>query len=178
MRDRLLTFRALGGKIISGKDGFAMKNTTLCYIERDGAYLMIHRIKKINDENHDKWVGVGGKFEAGESPFDCVVREAYEETGLTLLEPQYRAVVTFNSDEYESEQMHLFTCKCFSGEVTRCDEGELSWIDKTQVKSLNMWNGDLIFLDLLDTETDFFSLKLTYKGEELQEYYINGKKVC
>ena len=155
-----------------------MKNTTLCYIENENKYLMLHRSGKKKDGSGGKWMGIGGHFEEGESPFDCVIREAYEETGLTLLEPHYRAVVTFNSDEYESEQMHLFTCKRFEGEVTPCDEGELAWIDKTEVKCLNMWNGDLVFLNLLDTEKNFFSLKLTYKGEELQEYYINGKKVC
>ena len=155
-----------------------MKNTSLCYVEKNGAYLMLHRVKKQNDVNAGKWVGVGGHFEEGESPYDCVIREVKEETSLDLISPQYRAVVTFNSDEYESEQMHLFTCTEFTGEVGECNEGELCWIDKTEVKDLNMWNGDLVFLNLLDTTKEFFSLKLTYKGEELQEYYINGKKVC
>lgn len=123
-------------------------------------------------------MGVGGHFEEGESPFDCVRREVLEETGLTLLEPQYRAVVTFDSDEYESEQMHLFTCKSFVGEVGECQEGELFWVNKNDVPGLNMWNGDIVFLSLLDKRQDFFSLKLTYKGEELLEYYIDGKKVC
>ncbi len=154
-----------------------MKNTTLCYIENDNKYLMLHRSNKKNDGSGGKWMGIGGHFEEGESPFDCVIREAAEETGLTLIKPEYRAVVTFNSDEYESEQMHLFTCKEFTGELGICNEGELFWVDKQEVKSLNMWNGDLIFLSLLDERKDFFSLKLTYKGEELQEYYIDGKKV-
>ena len=155
-----------------------MKNTTLCYIENDGKYLLIHRTKKKNDGSYHKYMGVGGHFEDKESPFDCVIREAREETGLTLLKPLYRGIVTFVSSEYETEQMHLFTCREFFGEVGACDEGELFWIDKKEVKSLNMWNGDLVFLDLLDTRDDFFSLKLSYKGEELQEYYIDGKKVC
>ena len=118
-----------------------------------------------------------GHFEEGESPYDCVIREVQEETGLKLLEPEYRAVVTFDSDKYESEQMHLFTCKAFVGKVGSCNEGELCWIDKEEVKDLNMWNGDLVFLNLLETRKDFFSLKLTYKGEELEGYFIDGKKV-
>ena len=153
-----------------------MKNTTLCYIENDNKYLMLHRSSKKNDGSQGKWMGIGGHFEEGESPYDCVIREVKEETGLELLSPQYRAVVTFDSDEYESEQMHLFTCTTFSGEVGECNEGDLHWIDKEEVKSLNMWNGDLVFLGLLDTAKEFFSLKLTYKGEELQEYYLNGKR--
>ena len=155
-----------------------MKNTTLCYIEKENKYLMLHRSAKKQDGSQGKWMGIGGHFEEGESPYDCVIREVKEETSLDLLAPQYRAVVTFNSDEYESEQMHLFTCTECTGEVGECNEGELCWIDKAEVKGLNMWNGDLVFLDLLDTTSEFFSLKLTYKGEELQEYYINGKKVC
>lgn len=154
-----------------------MKNTTLCYIEKNNKYLMLHRSSKKSDGSSGKWMGIGGHFEEGESPYDCVVREAYEETGLTLIKPEYRAVVTFNSDEYESEQMHLFTCKEFKGELTSCNEGELHWIDKSEIKNLNMWNGDMVFLNLLDEREGFFSLKLTYHGEKLQEYYIDGKKV-
>ncbi|MBQ7226260.1 MAG: 8-oxo-dGTP diphosphatase [Clostridia bacterium] len=153
-----------------------MKNTTLCYIERDGKYLMLHRSSKKNDGSQGKWMGIGGHFEEGESPYECVVREVKEETGFKLISPQYRAVVTFDSDEYESEQMHLFTCCEFTGKLIDCNEGDLHWIDKKEVKSLNMWNGDLIFLELLETEKSFFSLKLKYKGEELSEYYINGKR--
>lgn len=153
-----------------------MKNTTLCYIEKENKYLMLHRAKKKNDGSQGKWMGIGGHFEEGESPYDCVIREVKEETNLDLISPVYRAVVTFDSDIYESEQMHLFTCTDFTGEIGECDEGELKWVDKREVKGLNMWNGDLIFLNLLDINKDFFSLKLTYKGEELQEYFINGKK--
>ena len=149
MRDRLLTFRALGGKIICGKDGFAMKNTTLCYIERDGAYLMIHRIKKINDENHDKWVGVGGKFEAGESPFDCARREIREEIGTDAIGLRYRGIVTFVSDIYGTEYMHLFTADGCAGEIDYdCDEGVLEWVKKERVCELPIWEGDRIFFDL------------------------------
>ena len=153
-----------------------MKNTTLCYIEKDGRYLMLHRSSRKNDGSQGKWMGIGGHFEEGESPYDCVCREVNEETGLTLNLPVYRAIVTFDSDEYESEQMHLFTCTDFSGELGECNEGELHWIDKKDVPKLNMWNGDLVFLEMLDTEKTFFSLKLMYRGEELYEYYINGKK--
>ena len=153
-----------------------MKNTTLCYIEKDGKYLMLHRSTKKQDGSGGKWMGIGGHFEEGESPYDCVIREVCEETGLTLLEPQYRAVVTFESDEYESEQMHLFTCQSFTGEIGACDEGDLHWIEKSKIGELNMWNGDIVFLNLLETQKDFFSLKLTYKGDILKEYYINGKR--
>ena len=153
-----------------------MKNTTLCYIEKDGKYLMIHRSSRKNDGSQGKWMGIGGHFEEGESPYDCVCREVNEETGLTLNAPIYRAIVTFDSDAYESEQMHLFTCADFSGELGECDEGELHWVDKKDVPLLNMWNGDLVFLNMLESENAFFSLKLVYHGEELYEYYINGKK--
>lgn len=153
-----------------------MKNTTLCYIEKDGKYLMLHRSSRKNDGSQGKWMGIGGHFEEGESPYDCVCREVNEETGLTLKSPIYRAIVTFDSDAYESEQMHLFTCTDFSGELGECNEGELHWMDKKEVPLLNMWNGDLVFLNMLESENAFFSLKLVYHGEELYEYYINGKK--
>ena len=142
-----------------------MKDTTLCYIEKDNKYLMLNRSNKKNDGSQGKWMGIGGHFEEGESPYDCVVREAMEETGLTLISPQYRAIVTFNSDKYETEQMHLFTCKDFTGNLVESDEGSLKWIDKEKLSDLNMWSGDIIFLKLLETEKSFFSLKLTYKGE-------------
>lgn len=145
-----------------------MKNTTLCYIEKDGKYLMIHRIKKINDENHDKWIGVGGKFEAGESPFDCARREIREETGVDAIGLSYRGIVTFVSDIYGTEYMHLFTADGYVGEIDyNCDEGVLEWVDKELVKELPIWEGDKIFLDLLDKENRFFSLKLVYRGDEL-----------
>ena len=154
-----------------------MKDTTLCYIEKDNKYLMLQRSNLKNDGSQGKWMGIGGHFEEGESPYDCAIREAWEETGLTLISPQYRAVVTFNSDKYETEQMHLFTCKEFTGTLIDCNEGNLKWIDKKEISSLNMWSGDLIFLKLLETEKDFFSLKLNYKGETLTDYYLNGNLV-
>ena len=152
------------------------KNTTLCYIERDGAYLMLHRTKKTNDENHDKWIGIGGKFEAFESPYDCVVREAKEETGLTLTSPRYRGIVTFVSDQMPvAEYMHLFTADRFTGDILDCDEGDLEWIKIEDLLKLPMWEGDKIFLDLLQTEEPFFSLKLVYEGETLREAWLNER---
>jgi len=143
-----------------------MKHTTLCYLERDGKYLMLHRVKKKNDENHDKWIGIGGKLEAGESPYDCARREIYEETGLTVDALQYRAFITFVSEEYGTEYMHLFTAQDFHGEIKEvCDEGDLRWIDKKTLCELTLWEGDRIFLGLLDTEPRFFSLKLVYNKE-------------
>ena len=154
------------------------KNTTLCYIERDGAYLMLHRTKKTNDENHDKWIGIGGKFEPLESPYDCVIREAKEETGLTLTSLRYRGIVTFVSDQFPvAEYMHLFTANEFTGDILDCDEGELEWIRISDLLQLPMWEGDKIFLDLLQTEEPFFSLKLVYEGETLREAWLNERKL-
>ena len=144
-----------------------MKNTTLCYIEKDGKYLMLHRIKKVNDENHDKWIGVGGKFEAEESPEDCLLREVKEDTGLTLLEYQYRGIVTFVSDEWGTEYMHLFTATGYEGEMKNCDEGELVWVPKKDIEKLNLWEGDKVFFKLLEECKSFFSLKLRYAGDQL-----------
>ena len=154
-----------------------MKNTTLCYIERDGQYLMLHRTMKENDLNHDKWIGIGGKFEDKESPEDCVIRETLEETGLTLTSYQYRGIVTFVSDKWETEYMHLFTADDFEGELIDCDEGELEWISKDKLLELTLWEGDKIFLRLIDTPCPFFSLKLVYRGEELTEAVLDGKKI-
>lgn len=144
-----------------------MKNTSLCYIELGGKYLMLHRTKKEHDENGGKWIGVGGKFEPGESPEECMLRETYEETGLTLLSWRFRGIVTFVSDEWGTEYMHLFTSSDFCGELRQCSEGELAWIDKGSLLSLPLWEGDKIFLRLLETDAPFFSLKLRYGGEKL-----------
>ena len=145
-----------------------MKQTTLCSIENDSSYLMLHRVKKVNDENRDKWIGIGGKLEAGESPFDCVRREVLEEVGLTLNSLRYAGIITFVSDLYGTEYMHLFTCDDFFGNLKEdCDEGELVWIDKTEVTNLPIWEGDKIFFELLNTEKRFFSLKLEYSGDKL-----------
>lgn len=150
-----------------------MKNTTLCYIEKDGKYLMIHRTKKEKDENKDKWIGIGGKLEAGESPFDCVRREVKEETSLTLKTVKYRGIITFVSDEYGTEYMHLFHSEDFEGVLANeCDEGELEWVKKSEISSLPIWEGDKIFLGLLDEDIPFFSLKLCYRKDKLISHYL------
>lgn len=156
-----------------------MKMTTLCYLEKDEKYLMLHRTKKANDENHDKWIGVGGKFEDGESPEDCMRREILEETGLTVTAFAYRGIVTFVSDRYPCEYMHLFTVTDWTGVEKECDEGELAWIDKKRLLSLPMWVGDRIFLELIaKADTPFFSLKLTYRGDTLIEAVLNGAPIA
>ena len=139
-----------------------MKLTTLCYIERENAYLMLHRVSKEHDVNKDKWIGVGGHFEAGESPEECVLREVKEETGLTMLSWQFRGVITFSSEGWEDEYICLFTADRFSGELTACDEGVLEWVDREAVLKLNLWEGDKIFFRLLNEKRPFFSLKLSY----------------
>lgn len=154
-----------------------MKNTTLCYIEKDGAYLMLYRCKKENDVNEGKYIGIGGCIEEKESPEDCIKREAKEETGLDIISPLYRALVVFTSDIYETEYMHLFTCRSFKGNLTQCDEGELLWVNKKDLFSLPMWEGDKIFLSLLETCPTFFSLKLVYEGENLKEAVLGDKKL-
>ena len=147
------------------------KQTTLCYIEKNGAYLMLHRVKKVNDENHDKWVGIGGKIEDGESPFDCVRREVLEEVGLSLGKIRYCGIITFVSDIYGTEYMHLFHSEDFDGDMrSDCDEGIPSWVKKSEVYSLPIWEGDKIFFRLMETESRFFSLKLVYKGDKLVEH--------
>lgn len=153
-----------------------MKNTSLCYIEKDGRYLMLHRTKKAGDENHDKWIGIGGKFEAGESPEDCMLREVREETGLSLESWRFRGIVTFVSDEWGTEYMHLFTAHGFTGSLRDCDEGELEWVEKKRIPSLPIWEGDKIFLRLLDEGADFFSLKLCYRGDRLVRAVLNGSE--
>ena len=154
-----------------------MKNTTLCYIRRGGDYLMLHRIKKENDLNHDKWIGIGGKFEDKESPEDCLLREAYEETGLTLTDYRYRGIVTFVSDRWPTEYMHLFTADGYEGELKECDEGVLEWLPRNKLRELPHWEGDLIFLDLIEQDVPFFSLKLCYESENLVFAVLNGKTI-
>ncbi len=152
-----------------------MKNTTLCYIERGGAYLMLHRVKKEHDENRDKWIGVGGKFEDKESPEDCLLREVREETGLTLTRYAYRGIVTFVSDLWPTEYMHLFTADGFTGDLRPCDEGDLEWVPKERIADLPIWAGDKIFLRLLTEDVPFFSLKLCYEGERLVQAVLDGR---
>ena len=161
-------------KIFKKYIGGNMKHSTLCYIEKDDAYLMMHRIKKINDENHDKWVGIGGKLEPCESPFDCVIREIKEETGLDVTDLRYRGFITFVSDLYGTEYMHLFTADGYIGKLNDvCEEGNLEWVKKCDVPNLPIWEGDKIFFDLLEKNEPFFSLKLVYKGDELVDYKVN-----
>ena len=149
--------------------------TTLCYIEKDGCYLMMHRIKKEKDVNQGKWIGVGGKFQDRESPEDCVLRECFEETGMTLTDYRYRGLVTFVSDQAPTEYMHLFTASAWTGTPHPCDEGELQWIKKADLLSLPLWEGDKIFLRLLEEDAPFFSLKLRYEGDKLAGAALNGK---
>ena len=151
--------------------------STLCYIEKDGCWLMLHRVKKKNDVNHDKWIGIGGKFEEGESPEDCLLRETREETGLTLTEYRFRGLVTFVSDEAPTEYMHLFTATGFTGTLQECDEGTLEWVPIKQVETLPLWQGDRLFLELLQREERFFSLNLRYEGERMAEAEWRGERV-
>ena len=151
--------------------------TTLCYIEQDGKYLMLHRVKKENDVNKDKWVGIGGHFEEDESPEECLLREVREETGLQLISYRFRGIVTFISDRWDTEYMHLFTADRFSGIIAECDEGELCWVEKSKVYDLPIWEGDKIFFHLLEERGDFFSLKLRYEGEKLVEAILDGKSI-
>jgi len=155
-----------------------LKQTTLCYIERDGQYLMLHRVKKEHDASQGKWIGVGGKCEADESPDECMLREVKEETGLEITSWHYRGIVTFISDVWPCEYMHLFTADEWTGELTDCDEGTLRWIDKQDVFSLQLWEGDRIFLRLImDHSQPFFSLKLIYEGDDLKSARLDGKEL-
>ncbi|WP_290137683.1 8-oxo-dGTP diphosphatase [uncultured Dubosiella sp.] len=159
-----------------------MVNTTLGYIEHDGKYLMIHRIKKKNDINKDKWIGIGGKMEPGETVLDCMKRECKEETGLDWHDPTLRAIITFNfqkdeTDSLFSELIFLYTGKEFSGELIECDEGELVWIEKDKIKDLPLWTGDLIFLDLMQQDIPLFYLRLDYIGDRLVLAELDGKKL-
>lgn len=152
------------------------KLSTLCYIEKDGKYLMLHRTVKKNDVNKDKWIGVGGHFEQDESPEECLLREVKEETGYTLTSYQYRGLVTFVSGNGVTEYMSLFTADGFEGTPISCDEGELQWVDKKDIDKLNIWEGDKIFFRLLKESREFFSLKLVYNGgDQLISAALNGK---
>ena len=152
--------------------------TTLCYIEKDDSYLMLHRVSKKNDINKDKWIGIGGHFQLNESPEECLLREAKEETGLTLTSYQFRGIVTFITDGLEeAEYMHLYTADGFEGEMIDCDEGTLEWVPKSKISDLNLWEGDLIFFKLLEEDAPFFSLKLVYQGDKLVEAVLDGKRI-
>ena len=150
-----------------------MNFTTLCYIEKENKYLMLHRTSKEKDGNKDKWIGVGGHFEKGESPEECLLREVKEETGLELTSYQFRGIVTFISDEWPDEYMCLYTADKYTGDIGNCDEGELVWVEKEKIMDLNIWEGDKIFLKLLTENQPFFSLKLEYKGDKLVNTFLN-----
>ena len=154
-----------------------MINTTLCYIEHGDEYLMLHRVKKENDINRDKWIGLGGKFEKDESPEECLLREVYEESGLRLTSWRYRGIVTFVNTVCPTEYMHLFTADEFEGKIGACDEGELEWIKKSELMKLTLWEGDKIFFKLLNEEHPWFSLKLVYEGDTLKQAVLDGERI-
>ncbi len=149
-----------------------MKNVTLCYLEQEGKYLMLHRTKKENDLNKDKWIGVGGKFEDKESPEECAIRETKEETGLTLKSCKLRCIVTFVSNIWETEYMYVYTSDNFEGELIDCKEGDLEWVDKDKIDKLKLWEGDMIFLERIKNESPFFTAKIEYNGDKLVKYDI------
>lgn len=151
--------------------------TTLCYLEKEDSYLMMHRVKKQKDINKDKWVGVGGHFEADESPEECLLREVKEETGLTLTDYRLRGIVTFMTDVWQTEYMFLYTARGFTGTLTDCNEGTLEWVPKKKVKELPIWEGDKIFFRLLEEDRGFFSLKLRYIGDTLAEAALDGERL-
>ena len=151
--------------------------TTLCYLEQNGCYLMLHRVKKKNDVNHDKWIGVGGKFEPGEDARACALREVYEETGLTMRAPRYRGIVDFFCPPWPAERMHLFTCRDFTGTMTDCDEGTLEWVPKQAVQTLPIWPGDKLFFRLLEQDAPVFHLELYYDGDTLARAVRDGQEL-
>ena len=157
--------------------GERSKLTTLCYIEKGDSYLMLHRVSKKHDVNKDKWIGIGGHFEENESPEECLLRETKEETGLTLTSWKFRGIVTFISEGWNTEYMCLYTADGYEGEIIPCNEGVLEWIRKEDLLKLNLWEGDKIFLKLLQENSPFFSLKLAYKGDVLTEAVLDGKKL-
>ena len=157
--------------------GERSKLTTLCYIEKGDSYLMLHRVSKKHDVNKDKWIGIGGHFEENESPEECLLREAKEETGLTLTSWKFRGIVTFISEGWNTEYMCLYTADGYEGEIIPCNEGVLEWIRKEDLLKLNLWEGDKIFLKLLQENAPFFSLKLAYKGDVLTDAVLDGKKL-
>lgn len=162
---------------MSSMDSVKHNCTTLCYIEKEDSYLMMHRVKKVNDINKDKWVGVGGHFEEGESPEECLLREVREETGLILTSFRLRGIVTFSTDVYPTEYMFLYTADSYEGEMIECNEGNLEWVKKSDVYNLPIWEGDKLFFRLLEEEVPVFSLKLRYEGDKLVEAVLDGKDI-
>lgn len=147
--------------------------STLCYIEKDGKYLMLHRTKKKNDINKDKWIGVGGKFEPEESPEECIVREVKEETGLNLKTYKLRGVITYIATNWETEYTYVFTSNEFTGDIIECNEGDLEWVNKDEITNLKLWEGDKIFLEELQKDVGFFTIKFEYDGDKLLNYKLN-----
>lgn len=162
---------------MSSMDSVKHNCTTLCYIEKEDSYLMMHRVKKVNDINKDKWVGVGGHFEEGESPEECLLREVREETGLILTSFRLRGIVTFSTDVYPTEYMFLYTADSYEGEMIECNEGNLEWVKKSDVYNLPIWEGDKLFFRLLEEEVPVFSLKLRYEDDKLVEAVLDGKDI-
>lgn len=146
--------------------------STICYIEKNNQYLMLHRTKKENDISKDKWIGIGGKFENNESPEECIKREVFEETGLKLKTFKLRGIVTYTSKEWETEYMYIFTSNDFEGDLIECNEGDLEWIDKEKIVNLNTWEGDKLFLKKLENDNNFFTMKFEYDGDNLLNYII------
>lgn len=146
--------------------------STLCYIEKDNQYLMLHRTKKKNDINKDKWIGIGGKFEENESPEECIIREVKEETGLRLKSYQLRCIVTYVSTNWETEYMYVFTSDDFEGNIIECNEGDLQWVNKDEVTKLNTWEGDKIFIEKMQKDKNFFTVKFEYDGDKLLRYAL------
>lgn len=152
--------------------------TTLCYLEQNGCYLMLHRTKKEKDINKDKWIGIGGHLEEGESPEECLVREMREETGVTPVSPKLRGIITFVSDRYGTEYMFLYSAKAYQGELSSdCPEGDLQWVEKDRISSLPLWEGDKIFLRLMSENHPFFSLKLSYQEDNLVYAALDGEEL-
>lgn len=152
--------------------------TTLCYLEKDESWLMLHRVKKKNDVNQDKWIGVGGHAESYESPEDCLLREVKEETGLTLTDYRFRGIVTFALKDVETQYMCLYTATGWEGElISDCREGVLEWVKKDRIDELELWVGDKVFFKLLAQEHPFFSLKLSYEKDDLKECVLDGKRL-
>lgn len=151
--------------------------TTLCYIEKENRYLMMHRVKKEHDINKDKWIGVGGHFEPDESPEECLLREVKEETGLTLTSYRLRGIITFMSDQWQTEYMFLYTAEGFTGTLTECVEGTLEWVEKSKIQELPIWEGDKIFFSLMEEQRPCFSLKLRYTGDCLVEAVLDGEEL-
>src|SRR5574344_1376615 len=152
-----------------------MERTTLCYIEKDNKYLMLHRVKKAHDVNRDKWIGVGGHIENGETPEQCVLREVKEETGLSLIGYRACGEILFSALPWPEETMYLYHADSFTGELISCDEGELVWLDKERLRALPAWEGDFIFLELMERRAPYFKLELHYNGDRLDSAILNSR---